>query len=205
MLRKLVRLGLAAPTSLWRRIKRPTPPTVQTTSKPALLAPLQPHRTHTPADGYVWSSKYGEVTVPDLTLDEYLWRHFCRWPDNVAVVRTIQPVRIKCSYIIESAQECAITGRRYTYAELRDHSAALAIRLRTRFQLQHGDVIAIAMPNIPEYALVALGAIEAGLTITTVNPMHMPGMDLCLMHFAEHTGHSKPPTKLQMSLHTNWV
>ncbi|GBP14244.1 4-coumarate--CoA ligase-like 5 [Eumeta japonica] len=65
-----------------------------------------------------------------------------------------------------------ITGRQYTYAELRDSSAALAVRLQTKFKLNRGDVVAICLPNLPEYPGATLGAIEAGLTVTTVNPIY---------------------------------
>lgn len=70
---------------------------------------------------------------------------------------------------------CGITGRKYSYAKLRDHSAAFAVRLQTKFNLKHGDVVAIALPNIPEYAIAVLGAMEAGLTITTINPIYTAG------------------------------
>ena len=68
-----------------------------------------------------------------------------------------------------------ITGRQYTYAELRDSSAALAVRLQTKFKLGKGDVLAICLPNLPEYPGAVLGAIEAGLTVTTVNPIYTAG------------------------------
>lgn len=68
-----------------------------------------------------------------------------------------------------------ITGRQYTYAELRDSSAALAVRFQTKFKLGKGDVVAICLPNLPEYPGAVLGAIEAGLTVTTVNPIYTAG------------------------------
>jgi len=37
-----------------------------------------------------------------------------------------------------------------------------------------GQVLAVLLPNIPEFAVTALGAIEAGLTVTTVNPIYTP-------------------------------
>lgn len=68
-----------------------------------------------------------------------------------------------------------ITGRQYTFAELRDSSAALAVRFQTKFKLVKGDVVAICLPNLPEYPGAVLGAIEAGLTVTTVNPIYTAG------------------------------
>lgn len=72
-------------------------------------------------------------------------------------------------------QECGITGRSYTYSQLRDHSAALAIRLHTKFNLQIGEVIAVCLPNIPEFPIAALGSIEAGLILTSINPIYTAG------------------------------
>lgn len=72
-------------------------------------------------------------------------------------------------------QACGVTGRKYTYAKLRDHSAAVAIRLQKNFNLKRGDVIGICLPNIPEYGIILPGAIEAGLVVTTINPMYTAG------------------------------
>lgn len=70
---------------------------------------------------------------------------------------------------------CGLTGRQYTYSRLRDHSAALAIRLHSNLNLQIGDVIAVCLPNMPEFPIASLGAIEAGLVITTINPIYTAG------------------------------
>lgn len=68
-----------------------------------------------------------------------------------------------------------MTGRKYTYSKLRDHSAAVAVRLQKKFNLKRGDVIGICLPNIPEYAIALLGAAEAGLVTTTINPIYTAG------------------------------
>lgn len=72
-------------------------------------------------------------------------------------------------------QKCGETGRQYTYAQLRDHTLALAVRLQTQFGLKQGDVIAICLPNIPEFAIAALATIEAGIIATSVNPIYTSG------------------------------
>lgn len=68
-----------------------------------------------------------------------------------------------------------ITDRQYTFAQLRDASAAFAVRLQTKFKLSKPDVLAICLPNLPEYPIATLGAIEAGLAVTTINPIYTPG------------------------------
>lgn len=50
-----------------------------------------------------------------------------------------------------------------------------AIRLQKQLKYEHTDVIAICMPNIPEYPIVMFGAIEAGMVVTTINPIYTPG------------------------------
>lgn len=69
-------------------------------------------------------------------------------------------------------QVCGITGRSYTYSRLRDHSAALSIRLHSKLKLEIGDVIAVCLSNIPEFPIATFGAIEAGLIVTTINPIY---------------------------------
>uniref|UniRef100_A0A1I8N0U5 Luciferin 4-monooxygenase n=1 Tax=Musca domestica TaxID=7370 RepID=A0A1I8N0U5_MUSDO len=104
-------------------------------------------------EGYYRTSPCEALTIPNVTLDKYVWRDFKKWENNVATVDVI-------------------TGRQYTFAELRDNSAALAVRLQTKFKLQQRDIVAVCLPNLPEYPGVVLGAIEAGLTVTTVNPIY---------------------------------
>lgn len=72
-------------------------------------------------------------------------------------------------------QKCGETGRQYSYAQLRDHSSALAVRLQTQFGLKQRDVVAICLPNIPEFAIAALATFEAGLIVTSVNPIYTSG------------------------------
>jgi acyl-CoA synthetase (AMP-forming)/AMP-acid ligase II len=64
---------------------------------------------------------------------------------------------------------------------MRDNSAALAVRLQTKFKLNFKDCIAVCLPNIPEFPIAVLGAIEAGLLVTTVNPIYTAGMNHILL------------------------
>lgn len=136
--------------------RRPAPPRPQ-----QLSDDMAPFRTNSADHGFVWTSRFGEISVPDVTVEEYVWKNVAQWQHRTAIV-------------------CGVTGRQYTYAKLRDHCAAVAHRLRSDFNLQRGDVVAIAMPNVPEYAIVVLGALEAGLTLTTINPVYTSGLNLPL-------------------------
>lgn len=54
-------------------------------------------------------------------------------------------------------------------------SKALARYLRHSLGLEVGDTVAIVLPNIPEFAIALLGSAEAGLRVTTVNPIYTHG------------------------------
>ena len=66
------------------------------------------------------------------------------------------------------------SGRTLTYAELAGGVRALAAGLATR-GFGKGDVLAVHMPNLPEYALVFHGVASVGGKCTTVNPLYTAG------------------------------
>lgn len=72
-------------------------------------------------------------------------------------------------------QVCGITGRQYTYSQMRDHSAALALKLQNKLKLKGGEAVAVCLPNIPEYPTAVLGPLEAGLVVTPINPYYNAG------------------------------
>lgn len=81
-------------------------------------------------DGYLMKSPYETISIPEMTIDQYVWKNMPKWQHHIAVA-------------------CGSTGRKYTYAKLRDHCAALAIRLRNYLKLEKNDVVAICLPNVP--------------------------------------------------------
>lgn len=81
-------------------------------------------------EGYVMNSPYGSVVVPNITIDQYVWKNLSKWPNHTAI-------------------ECGVTGRKYTYSKLRDHCAALAIRVRKDLNLKKSDIVGICLPNVP--------------------------------------------------------
>lgn len=90
--------------------------------------------TFSEQDGYVMKSPYEPISMPDMTVDQYIWKNMPKWQNHIAIA-------------------CGVTGRKYTYAKLRDRCAALAIRLRTSLKLDKNDVVAICLPNIPGQSL----------------------------------------------------
>ncbi|XP_022918533.2 uncharacterized protein [Onthophagus taurus] len=98
-------------------------------------------------------STFPDVQIPKLNIVEYVFQNFERWPNNVAV-------------------ECGLSGKKYTYDEVRLNSIYFGNALRKLLKLEKGDVVAIHLPNIPEYPICALGILSSGLRITTINPAY---------------------------------
>lgn len=54
-------------------------------------------------------------------------------------------------------------------------SNCLAHSLQNNFNLSSGDIVAIILPNIPDFSIIFLGTIQAGLVVTTINPYYTAG------------------------------
>ncbi|TNF05447.1 MAG: long-chain fatty acid--CoA ligase [Gammaproteobacteria bacterium] len=63
-------------------------------------------------------------------------------------------------------------GGTLTYTELDRQSSAFASYLQRYTGLERGDRIAIQMPSLIQYLVVAYGAFKAGMVIVNVNPMY---------------------------------
>jgi long-chain acyl-CoA synthetase len=70
----------------------------------------------------------------------------------------------------EDAFKCL--GKAITYAEVESLSRDFAAFLVTECGLAKGDRIAIQLPNILQYPIVAWGALQAGLVIVNTNPLY---------------------------------
>ncbi|XP_066593054.1 uncharacterized protein [Prorops nasuta] len=103
----------------------------------------------------ILSSPFADVSNFDKTfLHDYIWSNIGKWPDKIAL-------------------ECAFTGRKYTYSQLRKQCSKLASSF-SKANLLPGSTIAILMPNIPEMVITILAASEAGIRVTTINPICTP-------------------------------
>ncbi|XP_038212488.1 4-coumarate--CoA ligase 1-like [Zerene cesonia] len=103
-------------------------------------------------DGII-KSPFKDIQIPNCTVYDYVWQNLERWPERTMSV-------------------CAITGRGYTYEQAFKLSNAFAANLRKKLKIRNGDTVAIMLPNVPDYPLVALGILEAGGVITTINPIY---------------------------------
>jgi 4-coumarate--CoA ligase len=101
-------------------------------------------------------SPYPDLGIPELTIDQFVWRNVSKWGNKVAVVD-------------------GITDRQFTYFELRDKCRILAIKLQNTFNLNQGDTLAICLPNTVEFPLITLSSLECGIIATTINPIYTAG------------------------------
>ncbi|KAL7020464.1 hypothetical protein ACKWTF_011545 [Chironomus riparius] len=102
---------------------------------------------------YIVRSPLRSLDYPNCSVDQYVWADYKNWSNKVAIID-------------------GITDRSITYSELRDKCRALAIRLQTSLNLQPNDTIALCIPNSIEFPIVALGGCEAGMILTTINPLY---------------------------------
>ncbi|MBX6396235.1 MAG: acyl--CoA ligase, partial [Alicyclobacillaceae bacterium] len=63
---------------------------------------------------------------------------------------------------------------RYSYRELYENAARFANALRKK-GIGKGDVVAVHMPNTPQYAIAYYGILLSGATFSPVNPLLPPG------------------------------
>jgi acyl-CoA synthetase (AMP-forming)/AMP-acid ligase II len=93
-----------------------------------------------------------DVTIPDVSITEYVLRHAARLGDKPALVD-------------------GPTGRTLTYGQLAGGVRSAAAGLARR-GFRKGDVLAIYSPNLPEYAVAFLAVAALGGVNTTANPLY---------------------------------
>src|SRR5712691_5359795 len=92
-----------------------------------------------------------DIAIPDVTITDFVLRQAVRLADKPALID-------------------GPSGRTLTYGTLADGIRRVATALSRR-GFTKGDVFAIYSPNLPEYAIVFLGAASIGGTVTTVIPL----------------------------------
>ncbi|XP_073946402.1 uncharacterized protein [Choristoneura fumiferana] len=98
-------------------------------------------------------STFKPIETANTTLYEYVWQNLERWPERTMSV-------------------CATTGRGYTYEQGFKLSNVFSANLRKKFKIKDGDAVAVMLPNIPDYPIVAMGILGAGGVITSINPIY---------------------------------
>ncbi|XP_022913292.2 uncharacterized protein [Onthophagus taurus] len=113
---------------------------------------------HQPEEKYnsnIVQTSLGNVKVPNENVVEHIWKDYEKWGD--------QP-----------ASTCAVSGRTYSYFMMRMMIQRCAKGLIAHCGMEPRDVVGLLLPNIPEYIVACHGALEAGLTVTFVNPLYTP-------------------------------
>jgi acyl-CoA synthetase (AMP-forming)/AMP-acid ligase II len=100
----------------------------------------------------IFRSRWPEPSIPDQHLPGFVLAAATDRADRTALVD-------------------AATGRRISYGQLEEQVRAFAAGL-SDLGVRQGDVVAILLPNLPEYPVVFLGTALAGATNTTLNPSY---------------------------------
>src|SRR5918994_5551180 len=102
----------------------------------------------------IYRSPEPDVEVPENDVTSFVLEHAAERGDKPALID-------------------GPSGRELTYEALASAIRGFAAGLAAR-GFGNGDVLAIYMPNVPEYAVAFHGAAFAGGTSTTVNPLYTP-------------------------------
>ena len=97
-------------------------------------------------------SPYSEVAIPEVSLPAFVFADAASRADKPALID-------------------GLSGRAITYGELVGGARLVAGGLAAR-GFQAGEVFAIYLPNLPEYAVAFYGVLLAGGTNTTINPLY---------------------------------
>ncbi|KAI4343399.1 hypothetical protein L6164_010751 [Bauhinia variegata] len=101
---------------------------------------------------HIFRSRYSAVPVPEnVTLPEFVLHNAELYGGKVAFVE-------------------AVTGKRITYSEVVRDTKRFSKALRF-LGLTKGNVVLVVLPNIAEYAIIALGIMAAGGVFSGANPM----------------------------------
>ena len=102
-----------------------------------------------------WLSSYDldvrpEIPIPDQSYPDLLQETFQRFPEKTAY---------------------HFLGLTTTFQEFQNRALKFATMLREQ-GCQPGDVVAVNLPNIPQYLIAHIGAILAGCVVTGLSPLH---------------------------------
>ncbi|MEM2294343.1 MAG: AMP-binding protein, partial [Nitrososphaerota archaeon] len=93
-----------------------------------------------------------DINVPEATVIEKVEENYKRWADRVAVV---------------------FYGRKIKFKELHDAFLRFATALYD-LGIRKGDVVAIYLPNSPQFIISYFGILKIGAIATTVSPLYTP-------------------------------
>ncbi|XP_047516655.1 probable 4-coumarate--CoA ligase 1 [Pieris napi] len=112
----------------------------------------------------VLNSHYGVIKDENVTLTQHVYGEAGLWEDSPALT-------------------CAASGRTYAYGMTKMLIEKCAKGLLSELKLSPGDSVGLILPNMPEFVVLAHGAMEAGLVVTFINPLYTH--DEVLRQFAD--------------------
>lgn len=105
----------------------------------------------------IWLKHYPPGVPAEINPDEYV---------------SIVELFLKSCRRFENSPSYSNMGTTLSYGELEALSRDFAAWLQHSAKLQHGDRIALMMPNLLQYAVALFGALRAGLTVVNTNPLY---------------------------------
>ena len=93
-----------------------------------------------------------KIDLPEISLPEMLDRAVSKWGNNIAIY---------------------FMGKKMTYTELKDHIDRFATALAD-LGIKKGDVVAVHLPNIPQFIISYYGAMRAGASLTCISALLTP-------------------------------
>jgi len=100
----------------------------------------------------IFQSSHAEIPLPSVPFQEFVLHQATKLGAIPAMVE-------------------AETGRTITYGDLAHDVSRFATAIAAR-GMQKGDVFAVMLPNLPEFAIAFYGVLAAGGVITTLNPVY---------------------------------
>jgi acyl-CoA synthetase (AMP-forming)/AMP-acid ligase II len=102
----------------------------------------------------IWRSPFPDVTIPEISYSDFILQHVAQWKDKPAFID-------------------GPSGRTLTFGQVAGGARLVAAGLAQR-GFRKGDVFAILLPNLPEYAVAFHGVVMLGGIVTTANPLYTP-------------------------------
>jgi acyl-CoA synthetase (AMP-forming)/AMP-acid ligase II len=102
----------------------------------------------------IWRSNFPDVSIPEVSYSPFILQHAAEWKDR--------PVFID-----------GPSGRTLTHGQVAGGARLVAAGLSQR-GFKKGDVFAIFLPNLPEYAIAFHAVVMIGGIVTTANPLYTP-------------------------------
>ncbi|CAG7836377.1 unnamed protein product, partial [Allacma fusca] len=98
-------------------------------------------------------------------------------PDTASVKNVTLPELFRSQSNVlpgsRTAFECAVTGLKYSRDEVLRYGRSFGAAL-LQAGLKRGDIVAILLPNCPQYSVVVMGLLDTGIIGSQINPAYTP-------------------------------